>query len=78
MKPTIHYVPLSNGTEAVCRYVFIKDLGCEAKVTTETARDSHGIEEGSADDNLFYCYAPTHEFMTLSDIEFANYINENF
>jgi len=59
------------------RNVFIKELNAEVKATTEEVFETH-IEEGSPDDNKFYCYVPAVEFFKLNDNDFEKYVNKNF
>lgn len=66
-----------DGTNILYRNVFIKELNTEVKITTEEDFEAH-IEEGSSDDDKFYCYVPAEEFFKLNDQEFENYINKNF
>ena len=46
-----------DGNNILYRNVFIKELNTEVKVTTEEVFEAH-IEEGSPDDDKFYCYVP--------------------
>lgn len=66
-----------DGTNILYRNVFIKELNTEVKITTEEDFEAH-IEEGSSDDDKFYCYVPAEEFFKLNDQEFENYVNKNF
>jgi hypothetical protein len=66
-----------DGANILCRNVFIKELNSMVKVTTEEDFSAH-IEEGSSDDKKFYCYVPTEKFFKLNDVEFEDYVNNNF
>ena len=66
-----------DGNNILYRNVFIKELNAEVKVTTEEVFEAH-IEEGSSDDDKFYCYVPAEEFFKLNDIDFEKYVNKNF
>ena len=66
-----------DGNNILYRNVFIKELNAEVKVTTEEVFEAH-IEEGSPDDDKFYCYVPAEEFFKLNDIDFEKYVNKNF
>ena len=66
-----------DGSNILYRNVFIKELNAEVKVTTEEVFEAH-IEEGSPDDDKFYCYVPAEEFFKLNDIDFEKYVNKNF
>ena len=66
-----------DGNNILYRNVFIKELDAEVKVTTEEVFEAH-IEEGSPEDDKFYCYVPAEEFFKLNDIDFEKYVNKNF
>ena len=66
-----------DGNNILYRNVFIKELNAEVKVTTEEVFEAH-IEEGSSDDDKFYCYVPAEEFFKLNDVDFEKYVNKNF
>ena len=66
-----------DGSNILYRNVFVKELETEVKVTSEEVFETH-IEEGSPDDNKFYCYVPAEEFFKLNDNDFENYVNEHF
>ena len=66
-----------DGSNILYRNVFIKELNTEVKVTSEEVFETH-IEEGSPDDNKFYCYVPAEEFFNLNDKDFEKYVNKNF
>lgn len=66
-----------DGSNILYRNVFIKELNAEVKVTTEEVFEAH-IEEGSPDEDKFYCYVPAKEFFKLNDIEFEKYVNKKF
>ena len=66
-----------DGSNILYRNVFIKELNAEVKVTTEEVFEAH-IEEGSPDEDKFYCYVPAEEFFKLNDIDFEKYVNKNF
>ena len=74
---TYCYQTLCDGTHVRCREVRIHDLDEWVLVTTEEVQREH-IKEGSADDDLFYCYTPVQEFENLCDCEFEDYVNENY
>lgn len=75
-KPSIYDMTIIN-QHVPYRSVFVRELGEEVKVTTEEIYSSF-IREGSAEDDLFYCYVPTKEFHTLSDEKFEKYVNANY
>ena len=66
-----------DGNNILYRNVFIKELNAEVKVMTEEVFEAH-IEEGSPDEDKFYCYVPAEEFFKLNDIDFEKYVNKNF
>ena len=66
-----------DGSNILYRNVFVKELGTEVKVTSEEVFETH-IEEGSPDDDKFYCYVPAEEFFKLNDNDFENYVNKHF
>ena len=66
-----------DGSNILYRNVFIEELNAEVKVTTEEVFEAH-IEEGSPNDEHFYCYVPAEEFFNLNDLDFEKYVNKNF
>lgn len=76
-KKTTLLVMLLGSNSIMYREVYVKELAEQVRVTTEEVFASC-IKEGDLYDDLFYCYTPTDEFMTLNDHKFEEYVNRNF